>query len=71
MQYLDEENEEIGVTNQQDYNHALQFAAEHTDHNLKLIIKTTNGTIIGKPVFKIDTTDKYKKIFLFFIFFVN
>lgn len=53
IKYIDSEDEEIGLNSQQDYDYALQFAAEQNDY-LNLLFKDQTGKILSKNKFFIN-----------------
>lgn len=56
VKYLDNENEEVGINGQQDYDYALQYAAEQGGYII-LILKDITGSIITKLKFLTNKTN--------------
>ena len=52
--YLDDENDEIKINNQDDLDYAYQIAASSTNNVLKLILRNSRSEIISKPKLTID-----------------
>lgn len=57
VKYIDEENEEVGLHSQQDYDYALELAASK-DRYLNLIFKDNSGLILSKHKFYVSQEQK-------------
>jgi hypothetical protein len=55
VKYLDDEDEEIGISSQSDLDYAYQIASNSNDNLLNLKLVKSNGEVIAKPFLKIKS----------------